>query len=122
MQENLGAWMKDCKSRQWLIGCHLMMRQYNTQNHRTIGDIPYCLIFGQLPHVGISPLTLNASVLTQLATETQLNCVCNYVRKVDVLDNETAVVGLLTMRKRTREPIVTRFRPTPTTAITMSMW
>jgi hypothetical protein len=25
MQEKLGAWMKDCKSRQWTIGCHLMM-------------------------------------------------------------------------------------------------
>ncbi len=25
MQEKLGAWMKDCKSRQWTIGCRLMM-------------------------------------------------------------------------------------------------
>jgi hypothetical protein len=25
MQEKLGAWMKDCKSRQWPIGCCLMM-------------------------------------------------------------------------------------------------
>ena len=28
----------------------------------------------------------------QLAMEAQLNCVCNYIRKVDVLDNNTAVV------------------------------
>jgi hypothetical protein len=35
---------------------------------------------------------LDASVLTQLAMEAQLNCVCDYVGKVDVLDNETAVV------------------------------
>jgi hypothetical protein len=67
MQEKLGAWMKDCKSRQWMIGCCLMMWQYNTQNHCTIGNIPYRLIFGQLPHVGISALPLVASVLTQLA-------------------------------------------------------
>jgi hypothetical protein len=92
MQEKLGAWMKDCKSRQWMIGCCLMMWQYNTQNHCTIGDIPYSLVFCQLPRVGISALPLDASVLTQLATEAQLNCLCNYVGKVDVLDNETAVV------------------------------
>jgi hypothetical protein len=92
MQEKLGAWMNDCKSRQWTIGCCLMMWRYNTQNHRTTGDIPYHHVFGQLPRVGISALPLDASVLTQLAKETQLNCVCNYVGKVDVLDNETAVV------------------------------
>jgi hypothetical protein len=92
MQENLGAWMKDCKSRQWMIGCRLMMWRYNTQNHLTIGNIPYHLVFGQLPCVGISALPLNASVLTQLATEAQLNRVWGYVGKVDVLDNETAVV------------------------------
>jgi hypothetical protein len=92
MQEKLGAWMKDCKLRQWMIGCRLMMWQYNTLNHRTIGDIPYHLVFGQLPHVGISALSLDASVLTQLAMEAQLNRMCNYVGKVNVLDNETAVV------------------------------
>jgi hypothetical protein len=45
-----------------------------------------------LPRVGVSALPINASVLTQLATEAQLNRVCNYVGKVDVLDNDTAVV------------------------------
>jgi hypothetical protein len=95
MQEKLTAWMKDCKSRQWTIGCHLMMWQYNTQNHCSIGNIPYCIVFGQLPHVGISALPLDASVLTQLAMESQLTPVCNYVRKVDVLDNETAVVAAI---------------------------
>jgi hypothetical protein len=92
MQEKLGARMKDCKSRQWMIGCCLMIWQYNTQNHCTIGNIPYHLVFGQLPRVGISVLPLDASVLTQLATEAHLNRVCNYVGKVDVLVNETAVV------------------------------
>ncbi len=47
MQEKLSAWMKDCKLRQWTIGCCLMMCQYNTQNHGIIDDIPYCLVFGQ---------------------------------------------------------------------------
>ncbi len=68
-----------------------MMWRCNTQNHHTIGDIPYHLVFGLLPRIGISALPLDASVFTQLATEAQLNCVCNYVGKVDVLDDETAV-------------------------------
>jgi hypothetical protein len=68
------------------------MWQYNTNNHCTIGNIPYCLVFGQLPCIGISALPLDASVLTQLATEAQLNPVCNYVGKVNVLDNDTAVI------------------------------
>jgi hypothetical protein len=45
-----------------------------------------------LPRVGISALTLDASVLTQLATEAQLNHVCDYIQKVNVLDNDTAMV------------------------------
>jgi hypothetical protein len=92
MQEKCGAWTKDCKLRQWTIGCCLMMWQYNTQNHCTIGNIPYCLVFGQLPCVCISALPLDASVLTQLATEAQLNCMCNYIGKVDVLGNNRKVV------------------------------
>ncbi len=81
MQEKLGAWMKECKLRQWTIGCRLMMWRYNTQSHHTIGNIPYRLVFGQLPRVCISALPLDASVITQLAMEAQLNRVCNYVRK-----------------------------------------
>jgi hypothetical protein len=92
MQEKLGVWTKDCKSSQWTIGCCLMMWQYSTQNHCTISNIPYHLVFGQLPRVGISVLPLNDSVLTQLATVAQLNHVCDYIGKVDVLDNDTAVV------------------------------
>jgi hypothetical protein len=69
-----------------------MMWQYNTQNHCIIGDIPYHLVFDQLPRFCISALPLDASVLTQLAMEAQLNRVCDYVRKVNVLDNKTAVV------------------------------
>jgi hypothetical protein len=91
-QEKLGAWMKDCKSRQWTIGFRLMMWQYNIQNHCTISDVPYHLVFGQLPCIGISALPLDASVLTQLVTEAQLNRVCDYVGKINVLDNNTAVV------------------------------
>jgi hypothetical protein len=53
---------------------------------------PYCLVFGQLPRIGISALPLDASVLTLLATMAQLSPVCYYIGKVNVLDNGTAVV------------------------------
>ncbi len=122
MQEKLRAWMKDCQSREWMIGCRLMVWQYNTQNNCTIGDIPYCLVFGQLPCDGISAFPLDASVLIQLATEAQLNCVCNYVGKVEVLDNKQQWLRLLTMCKRQRQPITTRFRTQPTTPISTSLW
>ncbi len=72
-----------------------MMWQYNTQNHRTISDIPYRLVFDQLPCVGISVLPIDASLVTQLATEAQLNRMCAYIGKVDVLDNDTAVVEVI---------------------------
>ncbi len=44
-------------------------------------------------------LPLDASVLTQLAMEAQLNCLCDYVRKANVLDNETAVVEAINNAK-----------------------
>jgi hypothetical protein len=118
MQEKLGAWIKECKSRQWMIGCCLTMWQYNTQNHHTIGNIPYSLVFGQLPCVGISDLPLYASVLTQLATEAQLNCVCNISERLRFWIRTQQWLRLLTMQKRPRQPIKSRFSPTPTTAIT----
>jgi hypothetical protein len=65
--------------------------QYTESSHHWQYSL-YCIVFGQLPHVGISALPLDASVLTQLATEAQLNRVCNYVGKVNVLDSKTAMV------------------------------
>ncbi len=64
--------------------------QYTESLHHQQYSILSC--FGQLPCVGISALPLDAYVFTQLATEAQLNRVCDYVGKVDVLDNVTAVV------------------------------
>ena len=69
----------------------LMMWRYNTQEHRTVGDVPYRLVFGQMPRVGISSLHLSPTVLDSLATEAQLNRVCDYVGKeADATDD---VVG-----------------------------
>ncbi len=54
---------------------------YNTQRHRTVDDIPYRLVFGKKPRVGISGLHLDDNLLDKIATEADLNKVCNYEGK-----------------------------------------
>jgi hypothetical protein len=49
------------------------MWRINTQQHRTVGDIPYRLLFGQLPRVGIAGLPLAQELIDRLATESELN-------------------------------------------------
>jgi hypothetical protein len=94
MQDKLGAWMTDTSSRRWSVGCRLMMWRYNTQIHRTVKEIPYRLVFGQKPRVGISGLHLDYSLLDKLATEADLNKVCNYEGKEeDVVDAGAVVAG-----------------------------
>jgi hypothetical protein len=94
IEEKSGAWMAETVNINWSIGCHLMMWRYNTQEHRTVGDIPYWLVFGQMPRVGIPSLHLSAAVLNLLATEAELNRVCDYVGKVIIPnDDAVAVVG-----------------------------
>ncbi len=48
--------------------------------------MPYRLLFGQMPCVGISDLQLATGLLDTLATKAELNHVCNYVGKEPVLD------------------------------------
>jgi hypothetical protein len=94
VQYKLGSWMTDTNSRRWSVGCRLMMWRYNTQMHRTVKDIPYRLVFGQKPRVGISGLHLDDSLLDKLATEADLSKVCNYDgREEDVVDAVVGVVG-----------------------------
>jgi hypothetical protein len=94
MEEKLGAWMAKTGSTNWSIGCRLMMWRYNTQEHRTVGDVPYRLVFGQMPRVGISSLHLSTTVLDMLATEAQLNRVCDYVGKnAEEIDDPVAADG-----------------------------
>ena len=78
IQAKLGTWMLDTGSRRWSIGCRIVMWRYNTQQHRTVGNIPYRLLFGQVPRVGISSLHLDTQLLDTLATEAQLNRVAEY--------------------------------------------
>ena len=87
VQAKLGTWMQDTGSRRWTIGCKIVMWRYNTQQHRTVGNIPYRLLFGQVPRVGISSLHLDTALLDTLATEAELNRVAEYegmVREGDV--------------------------------------
>jgi hypothetical protein len=105
-----------------MIGCRLMMWRYNTQNHHTLGNIPYHLVFGQLPCVGIFALPLDASVLTQLATEAQLNCVCNYIGKVNVLDNNTAAVEAIDIAEEAETANNNKIQANTTTLLSMSLW
>jgi hypothetical protein len=82
------AWcvfMRETGTTNWSIGCCLMMWHYNTQMHRTVDDVPYNLLFSHMP--GISDLLPLANELIEtLATEVQLNRVCNYVGKVVIPD------------------------------------
>jgi hypothetical protein len=86
IEEKLGVWMAETKSTNWSIGCRLMMWWYNTQKHRTIKDVPYPLLFGQMPRIGISDLQLAPGLLDTLATKAELNRVCDYIGTEPVLD------------------------------------
>ena len=44
-------------------------------------------MFGQVPHVGISSLALDASIIDTLSTEAQLNRISEYNSKVDIDDD-----------------------------------
>lgn len=106
MQDKLGAWMTDTSSRRWSVGCRLMMWRYNTQIHRTVKDIPYRLVFGQKPRVGISGLHLDYSLLDKLATEADLNKVCNYEGKEeDVVDTGAVVAGKMDVDDKVAEVV-----------------
>jgi hypothetical protein len=74
----------------WLLLDDVAVQYTKSLHHRRNFFINF--FFSQLPRIGISVLPHDASVLTQLVMEAQLNHVCNYVGKVNILDNDTAVV------------------------------
>ena len=94
LEEKLGAWMRETGNINWSIGRRLMMWRYNTQTHRTVDEVPYNLLFGHMPRVGISNLPLANELINTLATEAQLNKVCDYIGKVVIPDDKlSAVIG-----------------------------
>jgi len=92
INQKLGTWMHETGSTNWSIGCRLMMWRYITQRHCTVDDLPYRLMFGQLPQVGLSELPLSRELIDTLATETQLNKVCNYVGKIIIPNDDKPMV------------------------------
>ena len=88
VQAKLGTWMRDTHSRRWTVGCRVVMWRYNTQIHRTIGNVPFRLMFGQSPRVGISSLLLDTDLINTLSTKAQLNRVIEYEGMVDAWDDD----------------------------------
>jgi hypothetical protein len=75
------------KSRRWTVGCWIIQWRYNKQVHSTVGDMPYCLLYGQNPRVGITDLPIMRKLIETLVTEAELNTVVAYPGMVEVEDN-----------------------------------
>ena len=73
VQKKLGNWMETNKSKKWSIGCKFVAWLYNTSYHNAIKNLPFVLVFGHQPKVGISNLPIDPNVLNTLATEADLN-------------------------------------------------
>lgn len=73
VQKKLGSWMKDNNSTHWSVGCKFVQWRYNTQFHEAIKNVPFVLVYGQKPRVGISNLPISTDILDTLATEAELN-------------------------------------------------
>ncbi|KAL9183045.1 hypothetical protein ACHAXT_004832 [Thalassiosira profunda] len=87
VEEKLGNWMNETGSTRWSVGIKLVQWECNTQIHRGIGNkMPYHLVFGQKPRVGISRLPLGTELLDSLHTEAQLSAVFNVAEGVPLED------------------------------------
>ena len=73
VQKKLGNWMETNKSKKWSIGCKFVAWLYNTSYHNAVKNLPFVLVFGHQPKVGISNLPIDPNVLNTLATEADLN-------------------------------------------------
>ena len=59
------------------FGCSKVAWQVNTQYHETVKNVPYVLTLGQCPHIGISNLPVDPSILDALHTDAKLNMITN---------------------------------------------
>jgi hypothetical protein len=74
VEAKISNWMHRNKSTHWAQSLPFIQWQCNTQIHRGIGGrTPYHLMFSQNPHVGISSLPIDQSLLQSLATEADIN-------------------------------------------------
>jgi len=70
VEEKIANWMHANESTHWAQALPFIQWRCNTQVHRGIGGrMPYHMMFGQNPQVGISNLPIASEVLESLATE-----------------------------------------------------
>ena len=75
VEEKIASWMHTSKSTHWAQALPFIQWCCNTQVHCGIcGRMPYHLVFGQNPQVGISNLPIASKVLESLATEMDVSC------------------------------------------------
>ena len=74
VEEKIKNWMHENNSKHWAQSLPFIQWRCNTQIHRGIGGrTPYHLMFGQHPQVGISNLPIDRNLLSNLATEMDVN-------------------------------------------------
>ena len=80
-------WMNQTGSTHWSVGCKLVSWEMNTQVHRGIGgQMPYRMVFGQDPRVGLSGLAVDSALLESLKTEAEIVSTLNLKRDVPIED------------------------------------
>jgi hypothetical protein len=72
VQEKLGKWMVDSKSKAWSIGCKVVKWQVNSSFSASIGASPYYVTYGQEPRASLAHLPLSRELMATLQTEAQL--------------------------------------------------
>ena len=86
----LGAWMTQTGSKHWSVGLPLVQWEINTQPHCAIGmQMPYHMLTGQNPRIGISNLPLAPALIKTLHTEAAL---CALLGLPDGIPLEDAIV------------------------------
>eukprot|EP00965_Chrysotila_dentata_P134039 4432755-Pleurochrysis_carterae.AAC.1 len=65
--------MQENNTTRWSFGRMIVRWQINANFARSVGQLPYVLVYGQRPRVGISGLPIAPELLEKLATEAELN-------------------------------------------------
>ena len=87
MEEKLGDWIKDNNSQSCSVGFNIFQWNIKTKINSSIGNqIPYQLISGQIPQVGISNPLILPDLLDKLATEKGINCTLNITEGKSIED------------------------------------
>jgi hypothetical protein len=82
------------------LDCRIVQWRINTQFHHTIKNMPYHLVFGMHPCVGITNLPISECVLSNLVTETELNdVICQMENNTEAATTEAVANPPLTMDK-----------------------